>query len=388
MALLCVGFLACGCATSDSMRNDPVRSVWGAPAQPAGPTQIVFFATDRGPPVWKNDYAFGPHWSGELHCGKVKLDIPPATSFDEKAPATSPKARSDIACATAASPANFAVQVTKAATGCGHVLVVVHGYNTSFRTAIFRAGQVAHDMAWPCPVLLFSWSSEGQADRYAADIEHSAYAAPLLTRLLKQLNGSNNDHPSLFVDVLAHSMGNRLTLSALAPLCQAQNRPRVRELIMAAADVGAENENDDFNRLLSQSAPCLSRATIYASDNDLALLTSESVHGGVPRAGRQPHADMSYVTAGGKVEVVDATLAPAGSAGHSYFSLSYEMVKDMRWVLNGVALKDRIGKPGNDGLSCLAWDGKTCPDGRYVLNVAPSRQPTWGFRFFRQLWPH
>src|SRR5262249_1094747 len=148
-------------------------------------------------------------------------------------------------------------------------------------------------------------------------------AAPLLTRLLEQLNS----HPSLSVDVLAHSMGNRLTLSALAPLCQARQKPLVRQLIMAAADVGAEHENDDFKLLLSQSAPCLTRATIYASDNDLALLTSESVHGGIPRAGRLPQADISYVQAD-KVEVVDATLAPAGSVGHGYFALSYEMVKD------------------------------------------------------------
>jgi esterase/lipase superfamily enzyme len=389
--LLCMALSTAGCTVSDSRRYDPVRSVWGPQPIPAptdriyDPKQLVFFATDRGPPVWKTDFAFGPHWSGILHCGSAQLQVPLTPSSDDKAPSIPLPPLSPQACATKAELAAFAARVAQAAKGCGHVLLMVHGYNTSFRTAILRAGQVAHDMAWPCPVLLFSWSSEGQADRYAADVEHSSYAVPFFTGLLKQLHAQDEQQP-LAVDVLAHSMGNRLVLSALAPMCRSRTQPLVQELIMAAADVGAESENDDFKFLLGESAPCLKRATIYASDNDMALLTSESVHGGIPRAGRRPQGDMSYAVAG--VDVVDASQAPSGPAGHGYFSLSYEMIQDMRWVLNGAPLEDRIGKTANDGLNCAAWNGKDCPQGRYALSVAPSRRPPFGLTFFRKLWPH
>ena len=68
----------------------------------------------------------------------------------------------------------------------------------------------------------------------------------------------------------------------------------------------------------------------YASDNDVALMTSESVHGGIPRAGRVPLQDMQYVGKPelyGRVDLVDATLAPGDpAAGHGYFALAYEMV--------------------------------------------------------------
>ncbi len=81
------------------------------------------------------------------------------------------------------------------------MLVIVHGYNTTFRSALLRAGQIAADTQWPCAALLFSWSSEGKFDRYVADIERSGYAVPMLIAVLRAL-----DEAGLRIDVFAESM--------------------------------------------------------------------------------------------------------------------------------------------------------------------------------------
>jgi esterase/lipase superfamily enzyme len=180
-------------------------------------------------------------------------------------------------------------------------------------------------------------------------------------------------------------MGTRVTLSALSALCTRRVAPIADQVILAAPDVSAEHDNDDFERLLANSAPCSRRLTVYASDNDLTLATSESLHGGVPRAGRMPGRDLQYESAGGNVDVVDASTAPGDPFGHAYFLLSYEMMDDMMWTLAGLPLAARAAPAASGGptLSCAG----TCADQHYVLKVADSRGPDFNTRMLRLLWP-
>ena len=67
-------------------------------------------------------------------------------------------------------------------------------------------------------------------------------------------------------------------MAAVGSVCS-KPEPVVGEMILVAADVGAEPDNDDFGQMLKRDAPCAGRITIYASDNDLALMASG------PRAG-------------------------------------------------------------------------------------------------------
>src|SRR6185436_1701918 len=137
-------------------------------------------------------------------------------------------------------------------------------------------------------------------------IERSAYAVPGLINLLRAVADK-----SVTTNVLAHSMGARITLTAMGALrsyCQSHNRKIVQELILVAPDVSAEHDNDDFGRLLERVKPCVERVTIYASDNDMVLIASEGIHGGVPRAGRVPKPDLQYPACGGlNTDVIDAS---------------------------------------------------------------------------------
>ncbi|HEY0265332.1 MAG TPA: alpha/beta hydrolase [Rhizomicrobium sp.] len=352
--------LLCGCTLSNSLRQDDFYSVWRQ-----GPaTRTMFFATDREPAGG----GFGLHWNAALRCGRAAIAIPVIWSS-----APLPLAGNE-ACDTDAALAAFARQVAATAhdAGCGRVLVFVHGYNTTFRTAMAQAAQLSLDTQWRCAMLAFSWSSEAKFDRYAADIERSGFAVPALIGLVRELKAAG-----LEVDLLTHSMGGRVTLSALGALC-AEPRTVVNDLLLVAADVGAEQGNDDFGHLLRRTAPCVRHVTVYASDNDMALIASESVHGGVPRAGRVPGRDRQY--AGTQVDIVNASLAPGDSTGHGYLTLSYEMAEDVMWTLadTDAARRVQIGT-----LACA--DG--CADARYVLKVAPERHPDGFSRLIRQVWP-
>ena len=371
---LCTVLLVGGCTLSNSLQQEPVNSVWRSDG---AETRPVFFATDREP----TGNSFGLHWGAALRCGRADITIP-ATAVPGQGPAVNTES-----CDEAAGMAAFARRIRDAAHAmdCNSVLLVIHGYNATFATGMLRASQLALDTQWRCTTLMFGWSSEGKFDRYAADIERSAYAVPALIGLMRQL-----DAAGLTVNVIAHSMGARIVLGAAGALCQ-ERRGVVDQMILTAADVSAEHDNDDFGHLLKRSSGCVGRTTVYASNNDMALITSESFHGGVPRAGRVPLRNLQYEAGYGAVDLVDASLAPGDPAGHSYFTRSYEMLNDMMWALAGKPAAQRAAKddPAGQTLTCLDWEGSSCAagGGRYALTVAENRKPDWGSRLIRHVWP-
>ena len=359
--LLCAAMLA-GCTFSDALKPEPINSTWSLPA-PASPQ--VFFVTDREPDA--SALGFGLHWDADSHCGVARLSVPPAGNGG--AEAQRPQA---IACG--AGMEGLAAAVAKGAAGCKRVLVVVHGYNTVFRTALLRAGQIATDTRWHCATLLMGWSSEGKFDRYAADIERSGFAVPVLAGTLRALHRGG-----LQTSVFASSMGARLALSAATALCSEAQDRLVDQMVLAAPDVGAEKGNDDFGHFLQRSGACVGRFTVYASDNDMALIASEAGHGGVPRAGAVPRQDRQYT---GNVDVVDTDQAPGDPYGHGYFALSYELMHDAMLALAGTPIAERAAA---NTVTCL----QPCVPGRgpYALVVTPDRRPDWTAGLMRWLWP-
>ena len=361
--------LLCGCTLSAALRHDEIRSVWG-PGETL-PPPMVFFATDRSP----SGAGFAQSWGGVAHCGRARMSIANAVSPAAPDPVTEP-----IACDGPAAMAAFAGQVAASARArnCNKVLLVAQGFNLTFRIALLHGAQVAMDSQWPCAVLAFDWSSEGRFNRYMADVERSGYAVPVMISLLEALQEAG-----LQTDMLAHSLGARIAMVATGAVCS-KPRPMLGEMILIAADVSAEPGNDDFAQMLKRDAPCTKHITIYASDNDLALMASRTMHGGVGRAGQAPLADMQYRGAG--IDVIDTSLAPSDLSGHAYFIFSYEMLTDMMWTLNGASTEQRAAK---GILACADWSGGACAasTGRYLLKVTPDRQPDFGRRMLSHIAP-
>ena len=369
-AAAALAVLLAGCAIDDS---GPVNSVW-RPADGKYSYTDVVYVTDREPDP-KAAGGYGGHWADAPSCGTALAVIPPARISGEKLEWGYVEHTTPQACAAKNGSLAGAVALIEAqakARHCNSVFLFLHGFHTGFDGAVLRAAQIAHDAQTGCAIATFSWSSEVELGRYAADIEHSQYSEPLLAEFLHELAESG-----LHVKILAHSMGNRLVLSTLSAFARGRDVVKpgfIDELVLAAADVGIEQDNDDFAHLLHDAAPYVRRTTIYASAGDGVLLVSKEAHGGVPRAGREPEADLKY-RADDKthiVDVIDASDVPADILDHSYFAMSYEAVADMTLALAGVPTRDRMIAKNGWPPTLVNTDG---PDARYGLAAGKGRRP-------------
>ncbi len=109
---------------------------------------------------------------------------------------------------------------------------------------------------------------------YASDYDAAEFAWAGFAELLKTLE---NEAGLKKVHIIAHSMGNRVVLGALAHMPETVS---VGELIFAAPDVDTEV----FRRYLQAVSPEAKGITLYASANDKALVVSRTIRSGFSRA--------------------------------------------------------------------------------------------------------
>jgi esterase/lipase superfamily enzyme len=349
--VLALAAALCGCTLDDS---GPVRSVF-RPADGRPSFQRVVYLTDRAADAAAPG-GFGHAWADAPSCGIAETVLPAARLPGEEDKWGYVAKTLPAPCADARGAVRL-VEAEAKARGCASVLVFVHGFHTGFDGAVLRAAQIAGDAQAGCVASAFSWSSEVKLDRYAADLEHSAYAGPLLAEFLRALSESG-----LHVAVLGHSMGGRMTMAALSAVAKGREKVRpgfIDELVLAAADIGVEKGNDDFALLLRDAVPYVRRTTVYASDGDAVIRLSQGAHGGVPRLGGDPSADLRYRASDDThiVDVIDASPVPADLLGHSYFAMSYEAIYDMTLTLRGFSLAERMAGIGDFPPTLVAAGG-------------------------------
>lgn len=379
-AALALGAALSGCVGD---KAEFVHSVW-RPADAAPTVSTVYYVTDREPDAaWPGGFA--KHWGDAPSCGATEATIPPLNLPDQPIPTGTIRPISTLQCGDGLSGIAEAIALASRNRNCNEVFLYIHGFNTLFDGAVLRAAQLVDDTRSGCVAAAFDWTSEGEVGRYIPDIEHSAYAVPLLADFLRALSAHG-----LRIDILGHSMGNRVLLQALATLSHRADRPRadfIDQAILAAADVGADPVNNDFAHLLDDARPFAHRITIYASAGDAVLAVSAVAHGNVPRAGHRPIGDGRLQTPKATdhiVDVVDATDAPAELLGHSYFGLSSEAVSDTALILRDTPIAART-----DTLVCKSHDDGPCDPAlpHYHLIVADSRKPDFFVRLIRKLAP-
>lgn len=206
------------------------------------------------------------------------------------------------------------------------LLLFVHGYNVSFDEGVLRAAQMAWDVRFPGPVVLYSWASKGKVAGYPADEATAELAVTNLTEVLRRVLRLSNAGE---IYLVAHSMGNRILTRALLDVAVTDPsvNTRVKDVILAAPDIDA----DVFK---AQIAPRLPRTagnvTIYASSTDEALRASRKFHGGYARVGD---------TNGGVavfpgIHTIDASSEGSDFLGHSYITNSPRVLVDLRNIIN------------------------------------------------------
>lgn len=270
IALVCLFLAGCGVRP---------EFVFDSAARGIGAEQVVFAATNRVPVDTR--MRFGGERSEQEAYRRYRLSIPP-----ERAPGElvyPPRnGRPDptrqfvtLSEEVFSDRTDFrrALAATLAATPRGQrdVVVFVHGYNTTFPESVYRIAQLAHDLALPGTVMLFSWPSAGKALGYVYDRDSAIGARDRLESVLEQVAAAGADR----ILLLAHSMGSYLTMETLR---QGRHKrspfmARIAGVILLSPDVDVDVFRDQAKAVGRLPAPIL----VFTSTRDRALSLSSFV---------------------------------------------------------------------------------------------------------------
>jgi esterase/lipase superfamily enzyme len=158
------------------------------------------------------------------------------------------------------------------------VVIFVPGFRNGFDDGLFRFAQIIWDGQIRDMIpILFSWPSRGDVKDYEYDGESALNSVDAFEELLILLqNDCNIDN----INIVAHSMGNRVVLAALTELAKHHEIRPLAELVLAAADVN-KNQFAQNAALIKEAARGV---TLYASSSDRALDIS-GVIAQMPRVG-------------------------------------------------------------------------------------------------------
>jgi esterase/lipase superfamily enzyme len=202
-------------------------------------------------------------------------------------------------------------------------VVFIHGYNVSFDAAANCAAQIGCDLGIPGMTAFYSWPSKAKLVDYMAD-EVSIQAsenqlAQFLTDFVAQSHAER-------VHIIAHSMGNRgllRSLQRIATQFQGRNQLPFGQIFLAAPD-----EDPGVLRDLAYTFETIAdRTTLYLSDRDKALGTSEWIHHQHPRKLLSP---MTIVPG---IDTVNVGNTDLSLFGHGYFRADRDVLADMNELL-------------------------------------------------------
>jgi esterase/lipase superfamily enzyme len=159
------------------------------------------------------------------------------------------------------------------------VLVFVHGFNNRFEDAVFRFAQIVHDSGAEAVPVLFTWPSKGSVFAYGYDHESANYSRDALEDGLRALAKSPEVGE---MTVLAHSMGNWVTLEALRQMAIRDGKvvEKIRNVMLAAPDVDVDIAREQITAMGAHRP----HFTLFVSEDDKALAVSRKIWG-EPRLG-------------------------------------------------------------------------------------------------------
>jgi len=229
-----------------------------------------------------------------------------------------------------------AISAATKRTGPRNVFLFVHGFNNRFDDAVYRFAQIVHDAKAPGIPVLFTWPSLGEERlrAYTYDRESANYSRDALEQLLDLLSSNPNVKG---INIVAHSMGNWVTLEALRARSIRFGRigDKVKNVMLVAADVDV----DVFRTQIQRMGAARPRFSLFVSQKDEALKFSEFIWDGVPRVGQVDPNQEPYSTEfeKQKIAVFDLTSLKKPNGG-SVHDIAFE---DLNTVM--AMVKERFG---------------------------------------------
>ncbi len=160
-------------------------------------------------------------------------------------------------------------------------MVYVHGFNERYENTVYGFAQILHDsgaLGEVAPVL-FTWPSKGNVFAYGYDRESANYSRDSLEALLRFLV---KDPKVQKITILAHSMGNWVTLEALRQMAIRDKRvdPKIKLVLLADPDVDVDVSREQIMAM----GPNRPHIALFVSEDDRALAASKQLWG-APRLG-------------------------------------------------------------------------------------------------------
>ena len=300
----------------------------------------VFYATDRKQESDAQSVRYTGSRSdrGTLAYGSCEVSIPETHSFAElERPSiwrfefrVDPEKHVMLRKVEAEPKDQFFKEVSKSVAGSPtkDAFVFVHGYNVSFEDAAVRTAQLTYDFGFKGAPILYSWPSRGSLFGYLADEESVAQTVGNLKQFLAEVASNSG---ATVVHLIAHSMGNRALLPAVAQLAadpHFKDFKKFRDLVSAAPDV----DRDVFIKLVAQiQKPTSSSISLYVSQQDQALAASHFLFHKEQRAGEG--GSQSVIMPG--LDTVDVSEVNMDALGHSYYGDSRSVVMDLLEFFEG-----------------------------------------------------
>ena len=350
VTLLSLAFLLAGCASRPGvgalLSNHAVSAV--------GKNHTILVATTR-----ERDSRPGTYFGGEraqsVSYATVTVAVPPThvpgkIEWPSRAPGNP---ETDFVVRNAAyldSEREFVktlnAQLAMRPPGKRRVFVFIHGYNTMFADGLYRFTQIVEDADAPAVPVLFTWASRGHVTDYVYDSNSATAARDELEHTLRLVFASNAET----VNILAHSMGNWVTVEALRQIKISAKLPPMKKLgavVLAAPDIDIDVFKSQMRRFGKPRKPFF----VIVSRDDKALRFSDFIAGGKERLGS--YSNDAELTALGAV-VIDLTDVKATDrSNHAKFAQLAEIAPEMRQVFEGGVATQ--GKPeGMKGQETLA----------------------------------
>ena len=234
-------------------------------------------------------------------------------------------------------------------------LIYVHGFNTKYEEAVLRAAQLAYDLKYQGPVIVFSWPAGSTGEGFDEVMLKKTYQ-------INKINAIGSINPfieflqeiqkqGIKANFMVHSMGHQIVLTALNqigqqfPQLNPQNNNEtsankilttsnqiIQELFLLAPDY----EANLFQQNLATIKPLANRITLYCSQNDKAIAASKITNNN-HRLGEclkinDPNLDIINVTN------IDNSLM---GLGHSYF-IHKPVLTDIYLALLGFEANHRL----------------------------------------------
>jgi esterase/lipase superfamily enzyme len=220
-------------------------------------------------------------------------------------------------------------------------LVFVHGFNVRYQEAVLRASQIAYDLKYQGPIILFTWPA-GAKDGFLEDamlnktyennFSNAKASIDFFKNFLLKLQGEN-----IKINLLVHSMGHQVVLPALRKLNE--EKPKkvfINELFLNAPDF----DIIEFRAISKNIKSISNHVTLYCSNNDKAMSVSKTFNKNERLGACIALEDMDAVN----VSLIDD---PSLGLGHGYYS-SRAVLNDVFQTLLGIDVKHRLSVAKSD----------------------------------------